>query len=274
MSETRAERIEHSVVPQFPPRGGGEPGDRAQPRQAPQKSYATNRLALIIDGRATWLSTQAPATATEPPLKGSATADIAGDAKQRTYSYISAWNPRGGAATFEENQDWHWDLVDDVENLGVEYLDAVTMAQHGEWIEHGLALIDVDISVADELAKKYLQSAWIHIDSTWQVHSCAEDVEAASFSWSQEAPGPVTCPVRNIGAHVDRCVEIGGPWGSAAMEASAVWRHHRDIATNLLGCGVCGLVRDDEGGYPITLRTICLGSRHGGYAFGFPIDPV
>lgn len=88
-------------------------------------------------------------------------------------------------------------------------------------------------------------------------------------------PAPDWCPVRDDERPGAFCVQIGGPYGSAAIHACAMFIKHHGVAIDLLGCGTCedGRLPDEQRQYPTShADNVIIGSRHGG-TFWPPPDP-
>ena len=83
----------------------------------------------------------------------------------------------------------------------------------------------------------------------------------------------MTCPMRVDDIVGARCAMHGGPYGSRAIHASAIWASHRSVLLPRLGCDSCaggteptlGPLGNTHG--PILLRDLGLASRYGGYVW-------
>ena len=98
------------------------------------------------------------------------------------------------------------------------------------------------------------------------------DIPASTTAWRLEPTEVVTCPVRRDADPAGRCTNFGGPYGSSAIHAAALWRAHRTVAVSLLGCGPCAGGREPIWGHPrtgspLSLADEVIGSRYGGYTW-------
>lgn len=255
---------------QVPPDPKIHHSDREDPVEEPFDSYASNRLCLLIDGQQLWLEPvkikpDEPAGESEIPEQLAAFESL---------TYISAWNPDGDRSTFGQNSARHAELRDFIEQLGLEYVEAVAVAQTGEWFEEGLAVIGIDADIAHDLAWKCDQPATIRIDQAgWHVQPRYSSDGARRLQFRAALRPTGHCPVRKFDAEVEKCTPQGGHYVSASRRKMLIWKSHYAIGVSLLGCGVCG---DGKRGpripQIIAPREVCVSSRFGGYCFGGRVD--
>lgn len=267
-----AELPERTSV-QLPPDDRRHHSERVRPVEAPFASYASNRMCLFVDGRQVWL------TPGEPRLPDTAL-NVWPEALPAPVTYLSAWNPDGERHTLQQNLALHEQLRTFIRELRLDAIEAVTVAQGGEWFEQGLAVIGMDDQLAHDLAWKYDQDGWIRLDERgWQAASRYQGFTERARSFTVLRRTRRRCPIRAIEAKADRCIAVGGPWTSSSRSAYAVWNAHRRIGITLLGCGSCrdgkqpvwmqgGTTLIEPGTEVITLRELCIASRFGGYCWG------
>lgn len=255
----------------------GHHSERMAPPEPAIASYASNRLCIMPGGRRglqLWI---------EPvPFTGTTDLTQVPDelAALLPFTFVSAWNTDGDRATRGENKAAHARLLERVEALALESVHAVAVARQGIWFEQGLAIADATDAVAAELAYEFLQLAAIRVDADgWHVISRATGLPLETLAYRVVPRMRRRCPVRQFDARIDRCTMWGGPWTSASMVAAGVWRTHRDLGIELLGCSTC-----QDGKQPVygpgrqlsvspargvmLIREVMVGSRHGGYCFG------
>lgn len=248
-----------------PARGAGGYSHRSAPHHSVMDSYAKNRVVVFLDGEARWL------TAGEHLRESTMDKAVKqGDDNSPAFTYISAWNPDGKPSTLEQNQEQHEDLVAYLDTRGIAWVPAATVGSANEWFEQGVVMVNIDPDVAYDLAWKYQQEGWIILGDSYQTVTRFAVNEVQEFSLTHLKPDAPLCPVMRVGFEGKACRMVGGPYGSAAMEAAAYWNLHRRIGTTVLGCGVCGRQRDvDNSCSPVIyLREMFIASRHGGYATG------
>lgn len=248
-----------------PQRGAGSHSQRLSPHHTVMDSYAKNRVVVFMDDVEIWVTAgQLLRTTTMNRI-----AQI-GDDESPVFTYISAWNPDGKPSTLEQNRELHQELVAYLDSLGITWFPAATVGGANEWFEQGVAMVNIDPDIAHDLAWKYQQEGWIVLDDGFQTVTRFAGNETQQFALVHLEPPAPQCPVMRVGFEGQPCRMVGGPYGSAAMEAAAFWNLHRRIGTELLGCGVCGRQRDvDNSSSPVIyLREIFIASRHGGYAKG------
>jgi hypothetical protein len=76
------------------------------------------------------------------------------------------------------------------------------------------------------------------------------------------------CPARYPAENNSKCTMVGGPYGSAAIHAAAIWSTTRAIFLKRLGCTPCNKGREHiggPGGEAILVREPHMPSRFGGF---------
>lgn len=184
---------------------------------------------------------------------------------------ISAWNPRGAALTFEENQNLHKKLRTKLESVGGDLLEAVTFAADGSWFESAWFVQGLKADVALDIAAQFEQLAIVRWDREG-LHVLPLDsavVPASTTRWTLTRLESRPCPMKLL-ERDSECTPAGGPWVSKSMAVGAVWHEHRRQVLSLVGCGVCDSGQRPlagSNGQPILLSNVLPSSRFGGASF-------
>lgn len=257
-------------VPYLEPRDLGDPQGRCERilSSVPlEDSYADQRH-IWVDGdrRHVLRAAQAPHLTDGPP------AEVGRDGW-----LISAWNPRGKATTLHRNQEFNRGLVDAVEaSGGVVERVLFSVPPTREWLEETALIRSLTETEATALARAFGQAAFsvwsgevLEIIPTGLDESVSRLVQRATLQVA-----PMTCPMILEDDDVNaRCTLHGGPYTSRSIHAAALWRAHRTLLMDRLGCAACengtlptnGPFGAAVGG--VSLGSICIASRHSGYAW-------
>ena len=188
---------------------------------------------------------------------------------------VTAWNAHGRLSDYEANVRASTRLRGRVESLGGHVLDTMTTTPATRaWVEDTLLIAGIEEAVAVALAVEFGQPAltrWTKDALTTVPTASSPALRGHSQPWAL-ARVPLACPMLLDDAQVARCAVRGGPWVSAAINASMIWYTHRRLLLPRLGCALCedGTVAPlGSGGSPIStgLSVLALGSRYGGYVW-------
>jgi len=194
---------------------------------------------------------------------------------QDTLWLLTAWNAHGRPSDYETNVRASADLRNRVESLGGHVLDTMTTTPATRaWVEDTLLIAGIEEAVAVALAVEFGQPAltrWTKDALTTVPSGSGPDVHVSSQPWSMARTSPA-CPMLLDDSGVTRCAVRGGPWGSSAINASAIWYAHRDLMLPRLGCAPCrdgALAPLGPGGSPLStgISVLAFGSRYGGYVW-------
>lgn len=158
---------------------------------------------------------------------------------------ITAWNPQGRPTGLSENAARHAALDAQVQAGGWTRVLATVFDDRGEWAEQALGVYGAPEEAVVALAAEFGQRCLLRLDggaddASLAVLTAPEGEVVASRNASQQPPARRGCPVlAGDPDSTERCVDPGGPYGRAAIEASAVWRHNRRILLDLVGCRIC-----------------------------------
>jgi hypothetical protein len=192
--------------------------------------------------------------------------------------FISAWNTHGIASTLAENLARTLDLRQAVIKLGASRAgDVVTAPPDLSWVEDAMVVDGLDSSEATALGRAFGQPAVTALGPGQLAivpTGIRADVRAATLDaelreWSSG------CPLRP--GEAGPCHGDGGPWGSAAIHAAALWTTHRSVVLPRLGCGVCLDGRSEHDpfggrGAAAVLNEPALPSRYGGFSWPAQTD--
>ena len=189
---------------------------------------------------------------------------------------ITAWNPFGKPASESENLNFNDKLRETLENKNLIFESIVTLASNWRWLEDSYLITGIEKEEAEKLATDFGQLAFVQLrgneaiirltrnanfmdlDSKLLVTTYIKAKELTTFK----------CPARYPAEDNDKCKMIGGPYGSAAIHASAIWSTTRTIFLKRLGCTPCNKGREQvggPGGQPMLVREPHMPSRFGGF---------
>jgi hypothetical protein len=187
--------------------------------------------------------------------------------------FVTAWNAYGEPCTLAENLARTFDLRQAVIELRARHVgDVVTAPPDLSWVEDAMVVDGLDIGEAAALGRSFGQPA-VSALGPGQLAivptGVRDDLRAVTLNaelreWSSG------CPLRP--GEAGTCQGDGGPWGSAAIHAAALWATHRSVVLPRLGCGVCLDGRSEHDpfsgrGAPSVLDQPALPSRYGGYSW-------
>ena len=236
---------------------------RGAPREPLAESYARQHHLLPRGGQRYLLSPTEDGPAEQPPPV---------DAVRHL---VSAWHPRGRGSTFEECQQLHDRLRDELVGLGGDPEDVVGLAADRSWYEGTLAVAGLSDDEVLTVATRFEQAAVVRWDAeslTVLPTGLLPSVVTSSSPW-QLTPVARSCPMRRDDDPSRRCRLVGGPYGSRAIHTACLWSAHRDVGLALLGCDACddgrGPIDGPFGsrGRPISLDDVVVGSRYGSYGW-------
>jgi len=78
-----------------------------------------------------------------------------------SWCFITAWNPLPEILEIEENQKRNKQLENDIQNLGLEYLNGIGVSVDGKWSEQSFFIKNIALAKVNELAVKYKQLAFV-----------------------------------------------------------------------------------------------------------------
>ncbi|TWE10253.1 DUF3293 domain-containing protein [Rudaeicoccus suwonensis] len=231
-----------------------EPGCRPDPREPLATSWRTNHLRITTDSG---VFTVRPAQQGET----SATPDALFPGTSRVH-ILTAWNPAGLPKTLQDNisadaELWSWEQDDDPS-------PAVVYGTEHAWVEPSLALKDHTRSDALRDAHRFTQPVVLEWDSAGMRPLATGVVDVSGLDETPYPvvvePAPLGCPM-TVG-FVGPCRSAGGPYGSRAINAAAMWQQHRALLVSAFGCA--DQCPRSHGG-AIALENAYVPSRFGGW---------
>jgi hypothetical protein len=82
--------------------------------------------------------------------------------KGRTWTFITAWNPRSEPQLESVNTSRQEQLVQDLKDMGRSFLPGLGKARDGHWEEDSLLAVDISREDAKGLGMKYGQNAIVY----------------------------------------------------------------------------------------------------------------
>lgn len=268
--------------PRFLPLEPTHHSDRLPPTEPVEQSFLTNRIRIALGGKLFWIE---PADTTD---SGSLPAELEA---LLPLHYLTAWNPGGDRASFEQNEQLHLRLAERLSSAldkqvaevgadGVGLLPAVAVANDASWYEHGWAVRGLPIELAHRIAVDHDQAGLITVSREGLTFTPRVGIRATEHTgWRLVQREQEHCPLRPFNAPDSLCGVSGGPFTSRSRSVLAIWQEHRRIGLTLLGCGTCAngtepihawggkRVLDPAAGV-IRLREVMVASRFGGYCWG------
>ena len=158
-------------------------------------TYATNVLSLKL-GSTRYLL--------RPGIAGRTDADAVPPASISRFPMhiVSAWNPEGMPATFEQNELKHARLEVAVAKTTHHAMPVTLIGSNSHWYEHAMAISGLTDKQAIALGKRYKQAAVIRIDREgWHILSTDmhEDfTDTVTLGWRLEVRTTPTCAMRAL----------------------------------------------------------------------------
>jgi hypothetical protein len=187
--------------------------------------------------------------------------------------FITAWNAHGVASPLARNLAQTLELRQAVIELeATQAGDVVSAPPDLSWVEDAMLVAGLDPGEATALGRAFGQPAITALGPGQLAivpTGVRDDLRAVTLNaelreWSSG------CPLRP--GESGTCQGDGGPWGSAAIHAAALWATHRSVVLPRLGCSVCLDGRSEHDpfsgrGAPSVLDQPALPSRYGGYSW-------
>ena len=189
---------------------------------------------------------------------------------------ITAWNPLGEVCSLEQNVERTQRLITRIKAETTVFGEVVaTTPPDRSWVEDTVLFAGCTPEETVEIAREFGQpavTAWRDSYLTVFPTGLVDDLDVVTREAVVELR-PQTCPMRVDDLDDARCAMHGGPYGSRAIHASAVWASHRELLLPRLGCDPCAdgteptLGPLGKAGGPILVGDIGLASRYGGYVW-------
>lgn len=266
--EQLARAMEQRVLPVIPERLS-DPELRLI-RQSPASplvdSYRTQGYTFVDGNRRYVLTPELPGTASDPAVL---------PPTEFPAHFVGSWHRGGAPSTFAECLAAQHELNTRLRGLNTAYRLATAVAEDLTWFESFAMVSALDDDQLVEMAREAGQPAVIRWDAAGLSvlpTGLRSDIPASTTAWRLESAEVATCPVRKDADPAGRCTRYGGPYGSSAIHAAALWRAHRSVAVTLIGCEPCADGREPIWGHPrtgspLSLADEIIGSRYGGYTW-------
>ncbi len=162
---------------------------------------------------------------------------------------LTAWNRGGMPEEPAANDHNHRSLLAALNRHGVRHLRAALLGADASWAQPAVAAIGVTHEDAAAFARSFDQP----VLTTWSNDALAihatDGHRSETTPWTSRILTSLPCPVHPPGDHrLEPCRMSGGPYGSAAMTASAKWTSRRSSLLRSTECDVCG------GGAPVNVK--------------------
>jgi hypothetical protein len=190
---------------------------------------------------------------------------------------LTGWNPDGRASTLAEQAQSNARLRQRVLQAGGRIVGVgVTAARDRSWIEDHLRVTGLSADVAIRIGEESGQPAvpaLLHEAVVVVPTGRLPAIRLSAVATVTHHQVARTCPMRVDDEARARCTLRGGPFGSAAIHAAAVWANHRGLLLPRFGCDACA-----DGSLPTlgpwgaaegaeSLTDLVVPSRFGGWAW-------
>ena len=190
--------------------------------------------------------------------------------------FITAWNPLGEISSLEQNVERTDHLVARINAETTVFGEVLaTTPPDRSWVEDTVVFAGGTVETMVAIGRACGQpavTAWRDQYLTVYPTGLSDEITEVTREVIVELR-PQTCPMRVDDLDGARCAMHGGPYGSRAIHASAVWATHRGLLLPRLGCDPCAdgteptLGPLGKVGGPILIGDIGLASRYGGYVW-------
>jgi hypothetical protein len=85
--------------------------------------------------------------------------------KLENWAFITAWNPLPQILSLEENQIRNKQLEEDIKQIDLKYTVGLGISQDELWSEESFFIENINLSIANQLACKYGQLAFVYGES-------------------------------------------------------------------------------------------------------------
>ena len=264
------EQAHNARVPYLSPDNIGDPDGRlvrVPPSVPLAESYATQEHHSLRRGMRAIVRARLDSTSPTPKPE-----EVYGITKWM----VTAWNPLGRVCTFDENTELNCDLLERLMSEQILFGEVLrTTPPNRSWLEDTYVFAGMDEASVRDVARAFGQpafTAWRDKYLTVIPTGLVDGLETVTREVTVELR-PMTCPMRVDDLEEKKCVIHGGPFGSRAIHAAAIWSTHRELIMPRLGCTPCGGGVDPTlgplagAGGPVMLTDIGLASRHGSYVW-------
>ncbi|MGI8722650.1 MAG: T3SS (YopN, CesT) and YbjN peptide-binding chaperone 1 [Geodermatophilaceae bacterium] len=154
--------------------------------------------------------------------------------------FVGSWHRAGAPSTFADCVAAQGELSARLAESRIAQWPATAVAHDRTWFEGFVLVSGLDDGQVVALGRSAAQPAVLRWDAAGLAvlpTGLRPDIPASTTAWRLESAEVATCPVRKDADPAGRCTRYGGPYGSSAIHAAALWRAHRSVAVTLLGCG-------------------------------------
>jgi hypothetical protein len=189
---------------------------------------------------------------------------------------ITAWNPFGKPTSESENLRLNEQLREKLVAKNINFEPIVTLASNWRWLEDSYLVTNIEIEQAEKLATDFGQLAFVQLKGNEALIRLTRNANFMNLDKKLLVISNITskelttfkCPARYPAENNSKCTMVGGPYGSAAIHAAAIWSTTRAIFLKRLGCTPCNKGREHiggPGGEAILVREPHMPSRFGGF---------
>lgn len=185
---------------------------------------------------------------------------------------LTAWNQFGKPTEEAENLENNQKVREHLEKRNLNFESILTLASNYRWLEDAFLVKGLTFQQAEDIATAFGQLAFITLHenkATLRLTTNASFMGRSrgyeeSFYLSKREVTYNHCPARFPANDDSKCRQIGGPFGSAAIHAAAIWSSTRKQFLSRVGCTPCQTPPEPRSG-AILVHEPEVPSRFGGF---------
>ena len=189
---------------------------------------------------------------------------------------LTAWNKFGQPTEEQINERQNQELKEHLVKRSLKIEPILTLASNFRWLEESFYVEGLTFQQAEDIATAYGQLAFVTFTENKATIKLTTNASFMGLPRDTELTTNIKvnevtfyhCPARYPANDKKRCQMVGGPFGSAAIHASAIWQTTRDQFVKRLGCTPCNRepnLTKGPGGGAILVSQPDIPSRFGGF---------
>ena len=189
---------------------------------------------------------------------------------------LTAWNQFGQPTEEQQNEKQNQKLKEHLEKRSLNPEPILTLASNFRWLEDSYFVEGLTFQQAEDIATAFGQLAFITLKYNKAILRLTTNASFLGLPWETELTTFIKaeeitykhCPARYPANDKQKCTMVGGPFGSAAIHAAAIWQTTRDQFVKRLGCTPCNRpanLAQGPGGGAILVSQPNMPSRFGGF---------
>jgi hypothetical protein len=160
---------------------------------------------------------------------------------------LTAWNKFGAPTEEQQNLKQNQDLKEHLEERDLKFEPILTLASNFRWLEDSYFVEGLTFQQAEDIATAFGQLAFITIEKNKATVRITTNASFMGLARETELETNLQlteitykhCPSRYPANDEKKCTMVGGPFGSAAIHAAAIWGTTRKQFLSRIGCTPC-----------------------------------